>query len=357
MTRKTVQVLAAVVVGLVLLLIALRGNHDYDAGLAGQPLLPDFEVVANDVDKLRIARPAGKEGVTLHRVAGKWAVGARDDYPVDVGKLRQLVIALADAKIVEEKTSNPGQYEKLGVGDPEDGGNGTKVVLSAPGFSYAVILGETAQRNFRYARVGGDAASGVIDRNPDVPDDPAGWLLPDIVDIGSADVRRVEIAHTDGETIVIEKTDREQTDFDVAGIPDGRELSYRTVGNGIAGALGKLQLADVRAATDAPPDTTATFVTWSGLEVVVNVFSDGDTAWFGFSANAQPAAEVPDATDGAPETDENADEPPADGTEAAGTRAAAINERVGGWQYKLQDYKKDLLTRRWDDILKAEETE
>jgi hypothetical protein len=38
-------------------------------------------------------------------------------------------------------------------------------------------------------------------------------------------------------------------------------------------------------------------------------------------------------------------------------RAAAINERVGGWQYRLQDYKKDLLTRGWDDILKAGDTE
>ena len=39
-----------------------------------------------------------------------------------------------------------------------------------------------------------------------------------------------------GETIVIEKSEREQTDFDVSGIPDGRELTYATVGNGIAGA-------------------------------------------------------------------------------------------------------------------------
>ena len=66
------------------------------------------------------------------------------------------------------------ESEKLGVGDPEDGGKGTKVVLSGPGFSYAVVLGESAQGRFRYARVDGEAESSVIDRNPEVPDEPQG---------------------------------------------------------------------------------------------------------------------------------------------------------------------------------------
>jgi hypothetical protein len=33
--------------------------------------------------------------------------------------------------------------------------------------------------------------------------------------------------------------------------------------------------------------------------------------------------------------------------------AAEINARLSGWQYRLPDHKKNLLVRRWEDILKS----
>jgi hypothetical protein len=30
-----------------------------------------------------------------------------------------------------------------------------------------------------------------------------------------------------------------------------------------------------------------------------------------------------------------------------------IIERTSGWQFRIADYKANLLVRRWDDILKA----
>jgi len=32
--------------------------------------------------------------------------------------------------------------------------------------------------------------------------------------------------------------------------------------------------------------------------------------------------------------------------------ASKINERLNGWQFAISEYKKDLLTKRWQDILK-----
>ena len=42
----------------------------------------------------------------------------RADYPADVAKLRRLLIALGDAKVVEDKTSDPANYPIIGVEDP-----------------------------------------------------------------------------------------------------------------------------------------------------------------------------------------------------------------------------------------------
>lgn len=330
MTRRTLQTLAAIIVGLVLLLLALRGNDVHESGPVGEPALPDFASVANDISKVRIVRPSGGEGVTLHLKGDLWAVSARDDYAADIGKLRQLIIALADARVLEEKTSNPEQYDKLGVGDPEEGGTGTKIIATTPEATYSVILGNVAQGEYRYARPTDQATSYLIDQNPDLPKTVGDWLLPDIVDIGSAAVRRVVITHADGESIVVEKSDSDQTDFVVAGVPEGRELSYATVGNGVAGALGSLKLEDVRKTTAEAVATTTVFETWDNVTISAKITAGNEQSWVSFAAETN--SEESGDTD----------------------RVAEINARVSGWQYRLPDHKKNLLVRRWDDILKED---
>jgi hypothetical protein len=37
--------------------------------------------------------------------------------------------------------------------------------------------------------------------------------------------------------------------------------------------------------------------------------------------------------------------------------AEEINARIAGWQFRIADYKANLLNRRWEDILKPVETE
>jgi hypothetical protein len=331
MTRKTIHALVAIIVGLALLLMVLRSDDLDDTMLSGKALLPNLKAVANDVTEIRLRRPAEDEAVTLLKRNGKWVVGSRDDYAADLARLRQLIIALADAEVVEEKTSNPELYAKLSVGDPEDGGTGTKVSLTGSDFSYDVILGNTAQGKNRYARVAGEATSYLVNQNPELPPSAGDWLAPVIVDLDAGDVRRVVISHADDETITIEKTEKEQTDFDVSEVPEGRELSYATVGNGIAGALAKLELDDVRIRVEAPAVTTTVYETWNGLRVTADIVSDEETSWISLSAEL------------------------ANGESGASEKAAEINERVSGWQYRIADHKKNLLTRRWDDILRSTE--
>ncbi|MCG8370349.1 MAG: DUF4340 domain-containing protein [Proteobacteria bacterium] len=328
MSRKTVQVLVGIVTALLLLLLAVDRNGDDDSENR-RVLLPGFKGLANEATRVTVSRAVGEEGVTLHREGRRWVVSARDGYPADVGKLGQLIDALAAARILEEKTSNPDNYSKLGVDDPGQGGKGDLVTIVGTDFSYSVILGNSAQRDFRYARTPEQAASYLIDRNPPVPDSAGEWLLQDLIDIPSDRIQRVTVAHADGETIVIEKTDPEQTDFAVIDVPSERELSYATVGNGMAGALAGLKLDDVRKRAGTPAASSAAFETWDGLKIAVDVTVEDEAAWLAFTA----------AT--------------ADGESAAANEAAEIDERLSGWQYRVPDHRKNLLIRRWDDILKS----
>jgi len=328
MNRKTLNILAAITAVLVVLLLVLQIGKRSGSPASGHLLLPKLAAVANNATNVDIIIPGNDQGVTIHRKDDQWVVSGRNDYPADVGKLGKLIVQLAEAQILEEKTANPEHYEKLGVGDPEHGGKGSKLIVKGPDFSFAVILGNTAQGHYRYARLADDARSYLINQNLDLPKDAGDWLAPDIVDISADKVKKVVISHADGETIVIEKTDRKQTDFNVSGIPKGRELSQATVGNTIASALDKLVLEDVRPRTSAPTTTSVVYETWEGLRISVEVAVDGEKSWVTFSAD---------------KTTDNS---------AADDQVAEINKRVSGWQYRLADYKKNLLTRRWKDILK-----
>jgi hypothetical protein len=328
MTRKTVQVLVVTIVALVLLLLVLDRDSD-DVSADREVLLPGFKETANDATRINISGSGGGDYVSMRREEGNWVVSERDGYAADVSELGQLISALANARVVEEKTSNPANYAKLGVDDPGDGGNGQLVVISGADFSYSIILGDTAQGAFRYARIPDEATSYLIDQDPSIPDSAGDWLRPGIIDIPSSRIRRVSVAHADGETIVIEKTDEEQTDFVVLDVPEGRELSYATVGNGMADGLAGLELDDVRKQVDAQASTSVDFDTWDGLRLNVEVVSEDETTLLAFSATT---------------TDEES---------TAENEVVEINQRLAGWQYEVADYKKNLLARRWSDILKS----
>jgi len=345
-TRKNIQLLAAVVVALVLAVLTLNKNDRDDSASPGLPLLQEFAGQANEVQRINVVA-ADNEATTIKRESDHWVVASRDDYPADISKLRQIIVALADAKILEEKTSNPDLYDKLEIDDPQEGGSGTRITIDGDGFSHTVIVGKQVQGEHRYVRVMGAEPGYLIDQNPNVPKNSNGWLRPDIVDITAKRVRKVAIKHENGETIIIEKSSEDLTDFNVLDIPQDRELKYATVGNGVAGALGNLVLDDVRVATAAAPESSAVIQTWNGLQITVLINTDDESSWLSFSA----AASVDQAA------------APADSSTTSQEDAATVeeevttlNKRLGGWQFKIPDYKKDLLTKHWEDILKPVES-
>ncbi|HNP34794.1 MAG TPA: DUF4340 domain-containing protein [Woeseiaceae bacterium] len=369
MNPKSIGLLTAVVVLLVVVVLLLQTKDEPGTSPTGEIFLSDFANQADDAESIRIIRN-NMQPVEIRRDGVRWLVSNRDDYPADIGKLRNLFIALSKAQVVEEKTSNPDYYSRLGVDDPEKGGSGSKLVIDGDGFNYSIIIGTSAQGTFRYVRLADAETSYMVDQNFLVPESVGDWLQPTIIDIEPDRVRRVTIHNSDGETIEIEKNAEDDTEFSVLAIPEGRELSYPTVANGIAGALKGLTLDDVRKAAPGDAETTdvestTVFETWDGQIVTTTLSNDGDETWIGFQARQAPGtvpAELADDTADAASGD-------AEGTDQASTTEAnektsiqhetvdEINARLSGWQYQIADFKKNLLTRRWSDLLKAVDTD
>ena len=325
MNRTTLRLLAIVLAVLVGALLFVESGDDGDLPESGALLFPELRAVANDISRLTITR-AGQDPLEIVRQDGAWRLPDRGGYPARTEAIRAVVLAMTEATVVEPKTANPELHARLGVDRPDgELSKGVLIEASAGDQSFDLVFGNVAQGAYRYARIAGDDQSWLIDQNPEIPLDVADWLVTDIVDIDSSSVRSARITHADGEVIAISKGVPEDTNFDVADIPDGRELTYTTVANGIGGALNDLDLDDVRASQPVDqPAVVSVFETFDHTRITATVYPSDDGNWVEFAVES---------------------------TGDDSTAADEIGARVDGWQYRIADYKASLLTRRWEDIL------
>lgn len=330
MNSTTLRLLLFIVVFLVAALMLIESGGDGDLPEAGTPLMPELRSVVNDIDRVTVSR-AGNPPLSISKTGEDWVVPDRDDYPANVSAVRDVLLAMTEATVVEAKTANPELHGRLGVDAPTAGDSKAILVSAATGDRlFELIFGNVAQGSYRYARIADQDQSWLIDQNPEIPADVGDWLDKDIIDIDSSQVRSVTIVHPDGETIAISKATEADTNFEVADVPEGRQLTYSTVANGIAGALNDLDLDDVRAASASSgiEPVEATFETFDGIRIIARTAKGDEGNWLLLSV--EPANPQDEA-------------------------ATAIKARVDGWQYRIADYKANLLTRRWEDILEPRE--
>lgn len=343
MNRRSLAWLVGVLAVLAVLAgLALRGQRD--ATPAEGPFLPGFRDELNDISRIVITGPGNTAIATLERGADRWTVSGRNSYPADVGRIRKNLLALAEARIVEEKTSNPEFYERLGVEDissPSAGGVQLTITGGREPVDLIVGLAQSGAPDLTYVRRAGEPASWLIAGQFDLPKNGGEWLDRALTDLPAERIESVTIDHPGIETLRIARVPAPAkpaadatpapegiVEFSVAGIPAGRELSYPGVGNGVASTLADLQLEDVetRDALGANPGKpiVARFVATNGLVVEASAWRLPEGTRVTFSASGEGEAEK---------------------------EAADLNSRLVGWVYTLPSYKTEQLTRRLQELL------
>lgn len=370
MTTRTVSVLAAALV--VLGAVALLAQYDpQPPAPGGGLLLPDLGEDLDRITRVSITGAGSEPVATLVRGdEGSWTVAEKDGYPADVEKVRQTLISLAEARIVEPKTANPDFYDRLGVEGVEDeAAGGLAVMLAGADTPVNVIVGNTEGTSQVYIRAADQAQSFLVDRNPDVGNETTDWLANEILAVSGTRMARVTVTHPDGELVTVSKADSEQSNFDLDEIPPGRELQYASVANVMGNVLSNLNLQDVepRTATDEPVTVTE-FVTFDGLAIIAESLEREDERWVAFRAEYRPPAEesepqddqaregaAANASEGADDevaadVDDLADEQ-SDATDVA-AEALDLDQRLSPWRYRIAGYQFDQMTRRLDDLLR-----
>ena len=293
----------------------------------GALVLPGLEHNVNAVATVALRKGDGTHA-TLQKQTDDWRVEERG-WPADVGKVRKLLLDLGALNIVEEKTRLPANYPQLGVedvGSPK--ATGTRVDVSSPARSWAIIIGRSSGAKSGYVRVATAPQSLLAAPLLMVDSDPKAWLEHALIDVPVARVRQVEEHPVQGPAFTVSRDKKEQADFTVSPLPKGRELTSAAAAEPITTALASLNLDDVRKAPASadPPAARALYRTFDGLEVALAGRKDGTHSLIAISAQST-----------AKETAAEAD---------------ALTKRCAGWEFEIPDYKYKAIFSPLEDLLR-----
>jgi Domain of unknown function (DUF4340) len=187
----------------------------------GVALLPSLAGELNTVTALSVRRGGAAPTVTIHEQGGRWTVAERGDYPADVSKLRKLLLALSDAKIVEEKTSNPANFSIIGVEDPSSpGASGAEIGFTARDGKHAVIIGKPIGEG-NFARRSGENSSYSVEPGISFEAEPRYWIDSHLTDIAAANIQSIEIKPAAGPAYTVRRVVADSSHSGAPGTPSG----------------------------------------------------------------------------------------------------------------------------------------
>ena len=328
-----------------------------------EPAFPTLRENPDAVAKVVLTGPDGT--LTLVRETGKrWSALERYGYPVDADKLRALIVALADMRLVETKTSMPERYARLEVEDPEQADAKSRLlrVESADGQVLAeVILGKRQhrltgnQQAGTYLRRPGEAQSWLASGGVDLDTAIIDWLDEEVVDLDPARIGRIEI-RPDAGPGYIARRDEPGAPLQLADLAEGEQANDEADLSRLAGALGKLSLEEVKPRAElAWPaiEHTAIATSFDGVELTVRLAKVDDEPWAMLDARAveplaaPPAEPASDGPAGAADAGEQVEEvtiaddesPPPEPLSAEDLAA-----RLQPWAFKISTTVFDRLT-------------
>ncbi len=369
------------------------------ASSADTPVLPVLQERVNDVKSVVIESSEGT--VTFARSSDGWGLVEKNGYGANGTKVRDLILAMRDARILEEKTSNQARFKKLGLEAPDaEGSSSKRVTLKDDGGGTIAALLVGNQRTARpsanqapnpnvtasqqhYLHAGGDAPAVLATGDLRINVSPVTWLEQQFLDISRDRVQAARVTSPDGTVVEAARASMDDTELVPLGAPDGMQPKELNGTRPFLDALSRLRFDDVADASTIAWDehevTVAEFFTEHGLRAkveTVEIPNDDATldeegkplpgqskVWARFTFDLEGAAGTPMALappaepEPAPEGEgEEAATPPAPEPDPGPTAAEQAKElselqaKTSGWAFALPTWKSSAFRMKPDAV-------
>jgi hypothetical protein len=322
--RFTALLIAALVVLAAALYLGSRRNAA-EPSAEGTLFLPQLASSLGAVSEIDLQKGAATPAVTLHRAGEQWSVAQRADYPADAAKVHKLLLSLADAKIVEEKTSNPANFALIGVEDPaKPGAASTQITLVTKDGKHSVIVGKPIGEG-NFARRGGEDRSFTVAPGITADVDPKAWIDSRLLDVPVAQIQSVEEKFATGPGYTVHRLKPGEDGFTLDGAPPaGRKLVDAKALAPSGSALASLTADDVAAAgsIDFSKSSQAIFTLADGNVITVTGAAADDKRWI----------------------------------EVQSTKDTALNAKAQNRAFEVANYRFDAIFRPMEQLLVPKET-
>ncbi len=312
----------------------------------------------------------------LQRDGERWTVTNKDAFEADATAVKRLALQLANARIVEPKTSSPNRFAKLGVADIGDENSaGTLVeLLTADGNTLAALIvgherdGSTGDQH--YVRRRDEDQSWLVVGELDANADPITWVDAQILDVDTQRIMTVLVEKSDATPITLSKAEQSDNFFTLNNIPDGYEQKSKATVSALGALLLDLRFNDVLAAAKLAaltPVREVTVTTFNGLVVTLKdyLLDDQKLVTFSFAVNEELAAAAVSSA-AATSADQEENTPEAADTNATEEKSAdetpqaeseRLRQRTARWAYVIPDYKRRMMEKTFEDLIKTVEPE
>jgi hypothetical protein len=232
-----VVVLSGIAVLLTALLFKINtGNVEGERRL----VFPELKEQLSGLTSVKITNYNGGKASILKQ-EGRWVLEEKSGYDVDFSKLSRFLLNISEQKILEEKTSLSSNHPRLGV-SVKGPGAASRVILM-PG-EYSLLVGNDAPSQGSFVRYADEAQVYLTDKPLNASVNWLDWIDAVVINIEPANVSRVRI-ETRPVQVLAANRDEVSGEFELLGIPAGRELKYATVADSLTRLLVNVRMLNV----------------------------------------------------------------------------------------------------------------
>jgi hypothetical protein len=357
--KRSFLYLAVVTLIALLALMFVPEYRSQENSVVDALLLPVISEHINDVDRVEIVSAGNTVVASMFKTGSGWQVEQMGGYHADWGQLQTLLAAVAQARVVAAKTDKPEYYARLGIEDiTDDSATGILLNISIGEQSSGVLIGHQAQgTRGQYVRLQNQAAGAEIDRRLDVSTQLLDWVDSAIIDVNASEVAEVEIIHPTGERILVMRFSADQTDFDLAGLAEGREIKSSWAVNSLGSVLTLLDMESVRSAGEYNWDEAVRMrlLMFSGVEIMAELIEAEELYLLHLKAS-HPGGDVVSKSPSETNASDQQKDIEKRAAEDISARVIAINQKVDGWVYGISKRKFESMVSKPENLLKPLET-
>lgn len=327
--RRRNQAIAAMAAALVLFSMGAAAVWR-DAALgarpdASGPVIEGWRASAADAARIEIE--TASETFALVREEDGWVMPSRGGYPVRAERIAELDAALEALSYERAMTRDPDKFSRLGLGAPDQGGDGVRLVVkAADGRTLAALMvGDAREAGGVYLRPGDERRAYAAEGDLPALGDPGRWLGLEFWDIDPSAVARARVRPETGPAYFVQRAGVAQRNYDLME-PAGWSLVTGGAANGVAVAGARLRFRDVKPADTVEGAFVARHsgVTFSGLGYQFDFVAEGESRW----ALIEVEALADDASE----------------------RAERLRRLTEGWAFRVSDDAYERLTRPLDQL-------